>query len=84
MKKIYKYPIPIEDFFTIRMPQNANVLMVNTQKSEVFIWAIIDTDEPMIDRPFIILGTGMNVPNGFNHIGSFQMLSGGLVFHLFE
>ena len=84
MKRIYKYPIPVEDLITINMPNGAKILTVQMQNSEPCIWALVDIDEHKINKYFRLYGTGMEVPEGLKYIGTFQMLNGGLVFHLFE
>ena len=84
MKKIYKYPIPVNDEITISMPKDAVILTVQMQKAEPFIWALVDVDKEMIDVKFRLFGTGMSVYPCLNYVGTFQMLNGGLVFHLFR
>jgi len=82
--KIYKYPIPVNDEIVIKMPMSAKVLTVQMQKSEPYIWALVNPDEEMVERRFYLYGTGMTITHSESYIGTFQMLNGGLVFHLFE
>lgn len=84
MKRIYKYQIPVNDLAAIEMPEGAIILTIQMQKSEPFLWALIDPDAKKSGRYFYLFGTGMEVREGLKYIGSFQMLSGDLVFHLFE
>jgi DNA-directed RNA polymerase subunit RPC12/RpoP len=82
---IYKYPLPIADEIGIRIPTGAQVLTVQMQKGNPCIWAIVETDAPLITRHFCIRSTGypFNGKEG-KYIGTFQSLNGDLVFHLFE
>jgi hypothetical protein len=82
--RIYKYPISVNDEIVIKMPKDAKVLTVQMQKSEPCIWALVDPDKEEIERRFYLYGTGMTVTHSESYIGTFQMLNGGLVFHLFE
>jgi len=84
MKRIYKYPVPIDDKFVIQMPSGAFILTVQMQKSEPQIWALVDPDKPLTNKTFYLYGTGMEVKPDLVYVGTFQMLGGSLVYHLFE
>ena len=85
MKKIYKYPIPIEDKITLTLPVNSDILTVQIQKGEPVVYALVGTVLKMErDRKLELYGTGMEVPENRIYIGTFQMLNGALVYHLFE
>jgi hypothetical protein len=85
MKKIFKYPIPVADEFFLQLSVFAEILTVQLQKSEPQIWVLIDPDDPKYERKFHLYGTGMSISNDPHvYIGSFQMLQGALVYHLFE
>jgi hypothetical protein len=50
-----------------------------------FIWAACDLEAPRVERRFILVGTGHNLPDDAGaHLGTFQIHGGALVFHLFE
>ncbi len=40
MKAIYKYPIIINDRFTIDLPVGAEIIEINIQSGAPFMWAI--------------------------------------------
>lgn len=88
MHTIYKYPIPVEDKFTLALPVGADVLTVQVQHDEVYLWARVNTENPAEPRHFRMFGTGHLMPEWFpwpmKHIGTFQLEGGSLVFHLFE
>ena len=85
MKIIYKYPIKITDYQVIEMPINSNILTVQMQKETPCIWAIVDPDNKPELRHIRIVGTGHPINNTMiNYIGTFQMASGILVWHVFE
>jgi DNA-directed RNA polymerase subunit RPC12/RpoP len=88
-RKIYKYPLPIDDEIEISMPEGSEILAVHTQvnylKETPCIWAIVDTDAPLTTRRLCIRGTGRTFRgNEGKYIGTFQFDNGALVFHLFE
>ena len=85
MKRVFKYPLSIAGETTIEMPKGANVLTIQVQRREPYIWAMVEDDAPMEARAFCVRGTGhtFNGREG-RYVGSFQLLDGDLVFHLFE
>ena len=84
--KVYKYPIPITDNFTIHMPAGAEILHVDTQNNEGFIWARVNPDQYDEFRYFHLRGTGHPIDASSTHLGTFQThgVGGTSVFHLFE
>jgi len=89
MKRIYKYPFPIqvESDFVIHMPVGAKILTVQLQNGDPYIWAIVDPAAEICARSFLLFGTGNPLPTDITalpYIGTFQLRSGSFVFHLFE
>lgn len=84
MKTVYKYPIPIYDEFGFLMPKGAEILHVNQINDVPYIWALVDTMEPLESYSFALRGTGHNADIVGKYIGTFQMHDGQLVFHLFH
>ncbi len=64
MEKIFKYGIKVEDKFTIMMPHLARILTVQVQEGTPFIWALVDTGQPLSERVFSVVATGDNVGLG--------------------
>ena len=85
MHTIWKFPIPIQDSFTIIMPQGARVLSVETQGDVPFIWVMVDEEADQVEYHFELRGTGHNCDKvvGYKHIGTFLMRQESLVLHLF-
>lgn len=86
MRKIYKYPVEVADIQTILLPLGAQILSVQEQNGQPYIWAILDTETDSEPRRFRLYGTGHNIEtdNVLKYIGTFQLLCGRLVYHLFE
>lgn len=87
MKTIYKYPIVITDEQTLSMSVGANILTVQVQNGNPFIWAMVDTEVPTEEVSIRVHGTGHPIPDSLNleYIGTFQSMYGGsLVFHVFK
>lgn len=86
-KVIWKFDIDVDDFQEISMPLNAEILCVQSQFGKPKIWAIVNPDAIKIKRVFWLAGTGHDLPEVTckrKYIGTFQMLGGMLVYHLFE
>ena len=81
---VWKYDIPFDAEFGLRMPKGARPLHVDLQGQLPRLWALIpDTEAETEIRLFIHAGTGHKLPNYRLHfIGTY--FTGGLVFHVFE
>lgn len=90
-RRVYKYPVPIDDTFIINMPEGAQILDVQVQGPErlgyaaqVMMWVLVDTERPIVQRQFRMAGTGQPVTGRVHHISTIQLQNGALVLHLFE
>lgn len=82
MKSIWKFKITQPE---VEMPMGAKILTVQSQHNVPTIWAIVNTEEDMKKRTFIVVGTGHEIPKGkLNYIGTIQQMTGMLVWHVFE
>jgi hypothetical protein len=90
MKTVWKFPIVIEDTFELELPEDAEILHVDSQEQRyAYLWALVDPDVPKERRRFRLAGTGHPIDDsleitGLEHVGSFQLHGGRLVYHLFE
>lgn len=89
MKAIWKFAIEdARDKFEIEMPIGTEILCVQTQHEKPCIWALVDTGEGVEkeSREFRMSETGhpLNDDLDLIYIGTFQILGGDLVFHVFE
>ena len=88
MKTIWKFPLQSIDRQSVQMPQGAEILTVQTQRGQPCLWAIVDDVAPMERRVLEIFGTGHEIHEEMEterkYIGTFQLMSGDLVFHVFE
>ena len=83
MKTIYKYPLPKRTYFTLSLPQGAEILTVQMQGDEPYLWAVVETDAPLQYRYFRMVGTGHPFSDEHaRYISTFQ--TGPFVFHIFE
>lgn len=58
MLMIFKYPIPIEDHFTLELPKDAKILTVQVQREMPQLWAVVDPEAEKETRHFRLSGTG--------------------------
>ena len=94
-RAVWKYPMGDwrTGMFSTVMPQGSRILSLQEQEvnDELCMWALVDPEAPMVQRHFVIVGTGHvfdSVPennlSADNFVGTFQILKGALVFHVFE
>lgn len=84
---VWKFPVKVEDYVAIEMPAGAKLLAFQAQHEQPCLWALVDPAAPVEMRRFRLAGTGhpiKEVASNLSHIGTCQMLHGGLIFHLFE
>jgi hypothetical protein len=83
--KVFKYEIPVDSEITIHMPYGAKILHVGCQQDTPCLWALVNPANPIVPHRFVLHGTGHDVsPYAGEHVGSFLMHQGRLVFHLFS
>jgi hypothetical protein len=84
IKRVYKYQLVMGGWSHVYMPEGAEVLCVQVQNAEPFIWARITVGAPPVMYHFRIAGTGHDLgSNVGRYIGTFQLDGGALVFHVF-
>jgi hypothetical protein len=85
VKTVYKYPLEIADEVFINMPYGARILYAGAQTGSGYVWALVDTDAEMAPVMFCIRGTGHDCQDvlDMKYVGTFMLLSGALVFHVF-
>lgn len=86
MKQVWKYQLKADDVFSVEMPKGAQVLHVNMQDGEPYMWVLVDPSRETEYRAFRLAGTGHDIdPVWSKYLGTFLVGSTGyLVFHLFE
>lgn len=69
----------------LEMPAGAVMLTVDTQGDDISLWALVDPDRPKVARRIAVHGTGHPIPGDPGpYIGTFQLMGGALVFHVFD
>lgn len=95
MRQIWKFELGNTHITKIRMPLNAKILCVQAQMETPCIWAEVKNPvmkNPIMDdlnteeRVFITYGTGlpMNEERNEKYIGTYQLMSGNYIFHVYE
>ncbi len=83
--RIFKYPLRVADEVTIPLPAGAQVLTVQVQRGQPCLWAMVDLQVVAEPRSFYIIGTGHPMPQlASRYVGTFQLIDGDLIFHVFE
>ncbi len=63
MKAIHKFTLPFMEQASINMPAGAKVIRCDGVDGFLFVWAIVDTEAPMVRREFHLFKTGAAMPN---------------------
>lgn len=84
-KTILKYVLDLDNP-AIDVPKDAKFLSVQVQESQPVVWFEVDPRKPKEKRRLAIVGTGWDnsvYPN-YEYLGTFQVMGGALIFHLYE
>lgn len=87
---VWKYDIGMPGApFAVQMPRRACVVSVHVQGEQPRMWAIVDPEQPLEQRVFVVVATGATIPDTkvgavAAFVGTFLVGGGDLVFHLFE
>lgn len=87
MKCVYKYPVPLQEEFTIVMPAGAQALHVADQHGKLCMWALVTPGADPTPTRFCCLATGPAhdlIPPVGRHISTVLCNGGLLVWHFFE
>jgi hypothetical protein len=82
--RIYKYPLLQSGEQEINSFQDAEFLDVQVQHDEACLWVLVDPGKPPCIYTIRIYGTGHHVQEKYlKHLGTFQMMEGRFVGHVF-
>lgn len=82
---IWKFPLEVTDEQIVRMPAGSTILAVQVQQGTPCLWAKVDPESEQYDRRIFIHGTGHALhPDANFHLGTFQLLDGRFVGHVFS
>ena len=88
IKRIYKYYIGLGEV-SVQMPKDAKPLRMDQQEGHVYLWALVDTNEPpQTWRKFVCYPTGESLSPMAEYIYINTFFTGGedhpFVWHAFE
>ena len=89
MKTIWKIELKTADEQLIELPLSALILTMQTQNGKPCIWFLVDPDIPKEEwkeKKIMIYGIGHQIKklNPGIYIGTYQLSSGDLIFHVFD
>ena len=85
MNVIWKQPLSIVPQQQFWLPRGARPLCIQVQHCEPILWYQCDSEAVKTVRRFDMYGTGREMPaDAGTYIGTFQLDSGSLVFHVYE
>jgi hypothetical protein len=84
-KTIWKYEIPYQLEFPLELHKDAVILCVHAQgQDKAYMWVESDTDRGKEVRHFRIITTGRLHYQHLEYIGTFFLMDGEFVGHLYE
>jgi hypothetical protein len=66
MKVIHKYILPFQEVAYVSMPYESTILRVDGISGQLYVWAVIDTENQLVEHKFYLFKTGMEMPNDIN------------------
>ena len=69
MRTVWKFPFALSDRPMVRIPRGGSILRVDVDHAAgdygvMAVWAQVDTENPLEDRPLFVTGTGQELPDG--------------------
>ena len=87
-KVVYKYKLEILTIQNVTLPINSEILSIQKQRDELYLWALIELNEDETETRCIeINGTGYNLNYNMNINRTYLTtvcMSDNLVLHIFE
>jgi hypothetical protein len=84
VRTIYKYPLIRRGTQAVMVPANCVILKVGVQDRDMFLWAMVETEAPMVPRTVHVVGTGHPVPPDLTNLDFFDTIfDGPFVWHIF-
>ena len=84
-KAVLKHPLQFADEVKLRIYEGSEILTVQSQRDQPFVWALADTDKPLVDKWLCIRGTGHPFKgNEGKYLGTMLLENDSLVLHVFE
>ena len=84
MRTVWKFPLDVKDGMqAVPMPRGSKIVHVAQQGGRPTLWAEVESTQIMVDRHFVVVGTGHPVPDilVFHRGSCFQ---GDFVWHIYE
>ncbi len=80
MKTVWKYKIPLGGVMSV--PKDSKPVFFGIQNKEFCLWLEVDIEEELVDRRFVIYGTGHTILGNSKYIQS--IFDDIFVWHLYE
>lgn len=88
MSVIWKFLLEVKDRQGVRMPEQSKILKVDAQQGKPCLWAVVPDPTKYVQevRKIVTIGTGheFEVDDDLECIGSYQIVGGDFVGHVFE
>lgn len=86
MKKVFKYELQIEDYQTLQLPLDTEILAVKAMYGRIFMWCLVDPNcKKKSNVKFHLVGTGTPIDDEeaklSDYVGTVFLTP--LVFHIF-
>lgn len=77
MKVIYKYRVPFKEVSEVVMHSEATIIRVDGLDGAIWLWAVVDTDKPLVKRTFHLFKTGGKM---YDDISKYNYIGCGAIF----
>ena len=84
MTAIWKFKLSGNGFLSL--PKGSRILSAGMQRTDVFIWALVDTNAPLVERRVVVFPTGWRLSpeeQTYDFIGTVAFSEGAFIYHVF-
>lgn len=84
--QVWKYLVPLESTFTMRLPKDSDILYGALQSGKPCIWVCVEPLAELETRSFECYGTGHDIEGieGLVWVATYLLHNDNLVLHIFE
>jgi hypothetical protein len=69
---VWRFELPTDrNEFTLEIPRHGTLLDVQSQDGHGVLFALVNPDEPLEERAYLLVGSGIRISDRYDYMGTF-------------